>query len=108
MVTPTLTLLKITEKLKNLIRTTHFKEDLIRFNLSSFSTMNNSEDLYKGHYAMLSNKQLTIAIDSLNLKFKERKETFTINIVDKYNSKSEMDSLVVLDDLSLYKDKSTV
>jgi len=86
-------------------RTTHFKEDLIRFNLSSFSTMNNSVDLYKGHYAMLSNKQLAIAIDSLNLKFKERKETFKINIVDKYNSKSEMDSLVVLDDLSLLKQK---
>ena len=86
-------------------RTTHFKEDLIRFNLSSFSTMNNSVDLYKGHYAMLSNKQLAIAIDSLNLKFKERKETFKINILDKYNSKSEMDSLVVLDDLSLLKQK---
>ena len=96
---------KNNRKAKKPYRTTHFKEDLIRFNLSSFSTMNNSVDLYKGHYAMLSNKQLAIAIDSLNLKFKERKETFTINIVDKYNSKSEMDSLVVLDDLSLLKQK---
>lgn len=96
---------KNNRKAKKPYRTTHFKEDLIRFNLSSFSTMNNSVDLYKGHYAMLSNKQLAIAIDSLNLKFKERKETFKINIVDKYNSKSEMDSLVVLDDLSLLKQK---
>ena len=96
---------KNNRKAKKPYRTTHFKEDLIRFNLSSFSTMNNSVDLYKGHYAMLSNKQLAIAIDSLNLKFKERKETFKINIVDKYNSKSEMDSLVVLDDLSLLKKK---
>ena len=67
--------------------------------------MNNSEDLYKGHYAMLSNKQLAIAIDSLNLKFKDRKETFTINIVEKYNSKSEMDSMVILDNLSVLKQK---
>lgn len=96
---------KNNRKAKKPYRTTHFKEDLIRFNLSSFSTMNNSVDLYKGHYAMLSNKQLAMAIDSLNLKFKERKETFKINIVDKYNSKSEMDSLVVLDDLSLLKQK---
>ena len=96
---------KNNRKAKKPYRTTHFKEDLIRFNLSSFSTMNNSVDLYKGHYAMLSNKQLAIAIDSLNLKFKERKETFKINIVDKYNSKSEMDSLVVLNDLSLLKHK---
>ena len=69
---------KNNRKAKKPYRTTHFKEDLIRFNLSSFSIMNNSEDLYKGHYAMLSNKQLAIAIDSLNLKFKERKKTFKI------------------------------
>jgi len=96
---------KNNKKSKKPYRTTHFKEDLIRFNLSSFSTMKNSEDLYKGHYAMLSNNQLAIAIDSLNLKFKERKETFAINIVEKYNSKSKMDSLFVLDDLSLLKQK---
>ncbi|MBC8398143.1 MAG: LptF/LptG family permease [Flavobacteriales bacterium] len=96
---------KNNRKAKKPYRTTHFKEDLIRFNLSSFSTMNNSEDLYKGHYAMLSNKQLAIAIDSLNLKFKDRKETFTINIVEKYNSKLEMDSLVILDNLSSLKQK---
>ena len=44
-------------------------------------------------------------MNSLNLKFKERKEAFKINFLDKYNSKSEMDSLVVLDDLSLLKKK---
>ena len=96
----------ITEsKRKNPYRTTHFKENLIRFNLSSFSTINNSEALYKGHYAMLSNKQLALAIDSLNLKFKDRKETFTINILEKYNSKTEMDSLVIFDNLSVLKQK---
>ncbi|MBT3611736.1 MAG: YjgP/YjgQ family permease [Flavobacteriales bacterium] len=96
---------KNNRKAKKPYRTTHFKEDLIRFNLSSFSTMKNSENLYKGHYAMLSNKQLAIAIDSLNLKFKEREKAFTINIIDKYNSELEMDSLFVLDDLSLVKQK---
>jgi len=96
---------KSNRKAKKPYRTIHFKEDLIRFNLSSFSTMNNSEDLYKGHYAMLSNKQLDIAIDSLNLKLKDRKETFTINIIDKYNSKFEVDSLIVLNDLSFLKPK---
>jgi len=96
---------KNNRKAKKPYRTTHFKEDLIRFNLSSFSTMKNSENLYKGHYAMLSNTQLAIAIDSLNLKFEDRKKTFTINIIDKYNSKSEMDSLIVLDNFSLLKQK---
>jgi lipopolysaccharide export system permease protein len=96
---------KNNRKAKKPYRTTHFKEDLIRFNLSSFSIMNNSEDLYKGHYAMLSNRQLAIAIDSLNFKINDRKETFTINIVEKYNSKLEMDSLVIFDNLSVLKQK---
>jgi lipopolysaccharide export system permease protein len=96
---------KNNRKVKKPYRTTHFKEDLIRFNLSSFNIMNNSENLYKGHYAMLSNKQLAIAIDSLNMKFKDRHETFTINVIDKYNSKLEMDSLVIFENLSLVKQK---
>ena len=36
--------------------------------------MRNSEKLYKGHYAMLNNKQLTLAIDSLQLKHNETKQ----------------------------------
>tara|TARA_B100000767_G_C19754943_1_gene532526 strand:- start:259 stop:1647 length:1389 start_codon:yes stop_codon:yes gene_type:complete len=78
------------KKEKNPYRITHFDEDLIRFNLSSFSTMNNSEKLYKGHYAMLSNKQLTISIDSLNRKLKEKTKAFTNNIKNKYNSKNKI------------------
>ena len=60
-------------KKANPYRTTHFKEDLIRFDLSSFSTIKNSEKLYKGHYAMLNNKQLQSAIDSLEIKSREKK-----------------------------------
>ena len=86
-------------------RTTHFKKDLIRFDLSSFSTMNNSEDLYKGHYAMLSNKQLAIAIDSLSLRFEDRKETFSKNIKNKYNLESEADSLIVFKPFNTIKIK---
>ena len=54
-------------------RTTHFQEDLIRFDLEKFNTIKNSEKLYKGHYAMLNNKQLTDAIDSLQLRYDEKK-----------------------------------
>ena len=36
-------------KKNNPFRTTHFKEDLRRFDLSSFSTTKKSEKLYKGH-----------------------------------------------------------
>ena len=92
-------------KRNNPYRTTHFKEDLIRFDLSSFSTINNSEALYKGHYAMLSNQQLTTAIDSLTMKFEERKITFTENITDKYSSKLIADSIVNFEPFSAIKKK---
>ena len=65
-------------------RTTSFKEDLIRFSLSSFNTNTNSEHLYKGHYAMLNNKQLNFSIDSLNIKLEDTKTTISNNIKDKY------------------------
>ncbi|MDC0249438.1 LptF/LptG family permease [Flavobacteriales bacterium] len=77
----------------NSYRTTHFQENLIRFDLSSFNTINNSEALYKGHYAMLSNQQLTIAIDSLTIKYEEKKTTFTKSIKDKYTNNITIDSL---------------
>jgi len=83
-------------KKKNPYRTTHFKEDLIRFDLSSFSTINNSEALYKGHYAMLSNQQLATAIDSLTIKYEEKKITFTKNITDKYTANLEVDSVIAI------------
>ena len=79
-------------KLDNPYRITHFKENLIRFDLSSFSTINNSEALYKGHYAMLSNKQLSSAIDSLTIKFEERKTKYTNNILEKYSIQLKLDS----------------
>ena len=60
---------------KNPYRTTHFKEDLIRFDLASFSKSTNSEKLYKGHYAMLNNKQLDFAIDSLKIKYQDKEKT---------------------------------
>lgn len=72
----------------NPFRITHFKENLIRFDLSSFNTIKNSEKLYKGHYAMLNNKQLTSAIDSLQLKYKEKRNLFKTNIIQKYKNKS--------------------
>ena len=77
----------------NSYRTTHFKEDLMRFDLSSFSVIKNSEKLYKGHYAMLNNKQLQSAIDSLQIKFNEKKITFHENITAKYTLDIQSDTI---------------
>ena len=74
-------------------RTTHFKENLIRFDLKHFNTMKNSEQLYKGHYAMMNNRQLTSSIDSLELKYKEKKILFKQNISSKYTNEAISNTL---------------
>tara|TARA_B100001758_G_scaffold247425_1_gene265198 strand:- start:7164 stop:8450 length:1287 start_codon:yes stop_codon:yes gene_type:complete len=81
-------------KKENAFRTTHFKEDLIRFDLASFNTKNNSEKLYKGHYAMLNNKQLSNAIDSLQLKYTEKEAAFKENIFKKYKTDNISNSMI--------------
>ena len=80
------------KKKKNPFRITNFKENLIRFDLASFNTIQNSEKLYKGHYAMLNNKQLTYAIDSLQLKYIEKKLSYKNKILSKYENKLRIDS----------------
>ena len=82
-------------KKNNPYRTTHFKENLIRFNLSSFSISKSSESLYKGHYAMLNNDQLQSAIDSLEIKLINRKINNIKKINNQYNYKiQEYDTIL--------------
>ena len=88
------------KKKKNPYRTTHFKEDLIRLDLASFSKSTNSEKLYKGHYAMLNNKQLDFAIDSLEIKYQDKAKLFSKNITNKYKTSTEVDSIINLNTLS--------
>ena len=71
-------------KKKNPFRTTKFKKDLIRFDLENFNVSRNSEKLYKGHYAMLNNKQLNNSIDSLEKKYKEKEILFKTNLSSNY------------------------
>ena len=74
------------KKNNNIHRTTHFKEDIIRFDLSSFNKKNkSSEKLYKGHYAMLNNKQIEYALDSLNEKLNNKIAENKQKINDNYH-----------------------
>ena len=70
---------------KKINRRVHFKENLIRFDLSSFSINKTSENLYKGHYAMLNNNQLNVAIDSLSVILEQKKEHFKESISSNYH-----------------------
>ena len=58
-------------------RVTKFKRNKVKIDLNEFKTKINSEELYKGHYAMLNNSQLTNAIDSLTNRYMQNKEIFT-------------------------------
>jgi len=72
------------KKQKAPFRITNFKENLIRFDLNSFNAFSDSEKLYKGHYAMLNNKQLNYSIDSLNIRYKNKVSSIKENIFSEY------------------------
>ena len=77
------------KKQKDAHRRSSFEENIVRFDLASFNKRNNSEKLYKGHYAMLNNHQLNIAIDSLNIKLQEKNNKIKENVNKHYSIYSE-------------------
>ena len=62
-----------------------FKEDILRFDLSDFGMKRSSEDLYRNHYAMMNNKQLLNAIDSIHHKTNLKSAAFIHQISEKNN-----------------------
>ena len=91
----------INKKKKSINRKISFQKDLIRFDLSSFN-MKNSEMLYKGHYAMLNNKQLSYSIDSLNNKLIDKQNLIKVRVSEnyKYDASSKSDSVILLNNLN--------
>ena len=95
-------------KKKSNHRKISFSENLIRFDLSNFG-LKNSEMLYKGHYAMLNNKQLQYSIDSLNKKLEEKKILVYNRISEKYNynTNNKLDSTLSTNKISNKKISET-
>ena len=95
-------------KKKSNHRKISFSENLIRFDLSNFG-LKNSEMLYKGHYAMLNNKQLQYSIDSLNKKLEEKKILVYNRISEKYNynANNKLDSTLRTNKISNKKISET-
>jgi len=63
----------------------NFQENIIRFDLEKFGLKRSDESIYKNHYSMMSVHQLNKSIDSLDVKFTERKNHFSKNYTDKFN-----------------------
>jgi lipopolysaccharide export system permease protein len=53
--------------------------------MSDFGMKRTSEELYRNHYAMMNNKQLTLAIDSIYSKSNAKLQLFKSNITEKIN-----------------------
>ena len=62
------------------LQRTKFKKDIIRFDISDFGIQRSSENLYRNHYAMMTNKQLIYAIDSLKQKTLLNQQRYLKNI----------------------------
>ncbi len=65
------------------LQRSQFKQDIMRFDMSDFGMKRTSEELYRNHYAMMNNAQLTVAIDSIYLKSNAKLNLFKSNISDK-------------------------
>ena len=65
-----------------------FEENKLIIDLSSFEYMRNTEKLYKGHYAMLNNKEINIAIDSLEKLKNNKLEKFKSDFFQNFNLQS--------------------
>jgi lipopolysaccharide export system permease protein len=72
-------------KEKRPLQRSQFKQDILRFDMSDFGMKRTSEELYRNHYAMMNNKQLTLAIDSIYSKSNAKLQLFKSNITEKIN-----------------------
>lgn len=68
---------------KRPLQRSQFKKDILRFDMSDFGMKRTSEELYRNHYAMMNNAQLTIAIDSIYSKSNTKLNLFKSDISDR-------------------------
>jgi lipopolysaccharide export system permease protein len=68
---------------KRPLQRSQFKQDILRFDMSDFGMKRTSEELYRNHYAMMNNAQLTVAIDSIYSKSNAKLNLFKSNISNK-------------------------
>ncbi len=68
---------------KRPLQRSQFKKDILRFDLSDFGMKRTSEELYRNHYAMMNNAQLSVAIDSIYSKSNTKLYLYKSNISNK-------------------------
>jgi len=86
----------IRNKKKSQFRRVSFKEQTIKFDLSSFSLSRTNEELFKDHEQMMNLSQLASAQDTLTKKITERKEKVLKSVKNKYFFGTHMDTIKTL------------
>lgn len=63
---------------------THFLEQMVRFDLSTFKLTRTNEALFKDNFQMLNVRQLNFKLDTLKMQMQERKNEYLRNIASYY------------------------
>lgn len=63
----------------------NFKKETLRFDISDFGMKKSSKNLYRNHYAMMSNYQLSNAIDSIKIKQSSVSSKYFKDVSNKIN-----------------------
>ena len=77
-----------------------FKEEQLKFSLENFDLTRSNEDLFKSYQSMMNIQQLTTALDSLEVRYDERKakfsESFSQRLSHYQNKPERSDTLIAL------------
>jgi len=73
----------------------YFKEQVRKFDLSSFAMRRTSEEFFKDNYQMLNLNQLETSIDSLNAIVYGKHQDFSVNLRNRYFYYTTYDSVFV-------------
>lgn len=72
----------------------HFREQIQKFDLSSFAMSRTNEELFKSNYQMLNIRQLNGAIDSLQTNYSAKRENLSENFIKNYKFLLASDSTI--------------
>ena len=80
-----------------------FKRQLITFDMSQFDMKHMNEDAFKNHQTMLNIRQLSIAIDSLDIAYSERLSSNSSALINRYQYLNDDKSTLIKADEKLMK-----
>ena len=69
-----------------------FKQEQIKFSLKDFDMTRSNEDMYKSYQTMMNIRQLSRSLDSLELRYANKQQTFTDNYMRRWSNYNSLHS----------------